>query len=334
MERNFTNLNKDIDPSLGIDPETIKLMSFQGEMSRVFECKSNIHGNLIIKTALTDSGISQTGIDEIKRNLVGYEFIPKKFRPEIIQVNTENSVMIMKNAGIPIRDVFWNNQNNLEVCKTIAQSFQSNIGELFQMTRNESASAECKTYTDRLVSKGISFLTSDFFPEELRAGFLKISSKVESMNESVGAFANMDATQGNLLIDISTQPQTLRLIDPKGPRITNGSANFTGIPEIDMGMFFITVRLNSPEVFQNLNFEQMLIEAGATLHSDIDKVKLYFDTGKVFGCILIASFPNTKERVEAYFKPFGITLSGERLNDVLNERQRHIDLAHEIVNKY
>jgi len=334
MERSLANINNELDPSFNLDPQSIRLMDFQGERSRVFIGKSPNYGLVVIKTALEQNGISQTGIDEIKMNLSGYKHIPTEFRPDILSVNEDNSVMILKHAGLPIRDLLWINRDNLGICETIILNFQKNLTTLYDLTKNTSAGKECKTYLKDLVSKGNSFLSSGFFPEELRRGFNRIAKMALGKSENVGSFANMDSTQGNLLIDTATSPQTLKLIDPKSPRTTNGVENFTGISVIDLGMFLTTVELNSPAIFQRLAFENTLLSVGRTIYSDPGKAQLYLDLGKAFGCILIATFPNSVDRVKTYLESFGVELSGNKLIEVVNERQRHIDKAVKIVHNY
>jgi len=334
MERNPTVSALELFPNLKIVPSSVRLMDFQGEMSKVYSANSAIHGRVVVKTAFTEEGISQAGIDEIKRNLAGYKHIPSQFRPEVLGVGENSSILIMKHVGQPIRDLFWINKHNISECETIVANFKKNLAELYKLSKKTSANEECKTYLEKLVLKGNSFLRSEFFPEELRRGFGCITKLAFEENENVGSFANMDATQGNLLIDTLQTPPSLKLIDPKLPRSTNGIENFTGISEIDMGMFLVTVELNSPSVLQHLGLETVLLSVGCTLHDDREKVKFYLDVGKVFGCILIASFPNTVERVKIYLESFGVELSDDKLKDVITERKRHIDRAIKIVNNY
>lgn len=334
MAIDFEKIKNVLDPALGINPESVLPMGFQGQMSQVFTAESSIYGHLVIKTAKTEDGVDQNACDEIKINLEGYDAIPKKYRPEVVAVNNEGSIMVMRYAGLPIRDLFWVNRDSPDICKTIVSEFQKNLVGLLSITSNGGAREECKAYLDSLLSIGNGFLTSNIFPNNLRRGFENITRLALGKNEKVGAFASIDATQGNLLIDSSRIPHTLKLIDPKLPRITNGNPNFTGIPEIDLGMFLTTVELNAPGVLKQLDLENILVSAALTLHKDSDKVKFYLDVGKVFGCILVASFPNTVERVTTYLNTFEVELSEAQTIDVEREREKHIDKALKIVNNY
>lgn len=330
MEKEIQNTNKT--SLLGIDLENIKLLDFQGEKSKVFSAQSRLFGTVIIKTAVTEQGVQAISVEEIKRNLIGYEFIPKEFCPDILAVDEGKTTLIMKHAGLPLRDLLWKNKNDSLSCQKIVADFGFNLEKLINQTKSNSAGQECKDYLEKIASRGNLFLNNNFFPQSLKLGFEKILNMATLNNESIGAFASMDATQGNLLID--PVKSTLKLIDPKLPRMVNGIPNFIGIPEIDFGTFLVTVELNSPEILQKLNLAEDLTTIAKTIHNKDEDIKLYIDIGKIFGCILISSFPNTVDRVRKYLKPFGVELDTKKENDVLIERDRHIDKALEIINEH
>ena len=318
---------------IGIIPESIKVMSFQGEMSRVLSAESRTFGQVIIKTAITESGIQIAGVEEIDKNVQGYKFIPSKFQPEILLIDQEKTIMVMKNAGVPLRDLLWNNQHDQPTCDLIIRDLQRNLTDLVLQTKKVDVRLECSVYLKEIKSIGNLFLEGEFFPEKLRTGFNALFIKALSVKESVGAFASIDSTQGNLLIDNSLNPSTLKLIDPKQPRVVNDIPNFIGIPEVDLGMFLVTVELNSPDVLKRLNLENMLVEVGKSIHSEKDS-KLYLDLGRVFGCILIARFPNTLDRVEKYLRSFGVEPNAQQKEFIATERERHIEKALGILRKY
>lgn len=319
---------------LGIIPKTIVPMPFQGEMSKVLSAESKTHGTLIIKTAIIDKVVLPRGVEEIETNIQGYNFIPTRFCPEILFVNKGKTIMVMKNAGIPFRDLLWENQHDLNTCESILRGLEDNLIGLLLQTKNEHAANECKAFLEKLRTLGNLFLEEDFFPDELRIGFNTMLNKALAQEETIGAFASIDATQGNLLIDNTQKPNTLKLIDPKLPREVNGTQNFTGIPEVDLGMFFITVELNSPKVLEDLDLDETLIRVSKIIHHGEEKVRLYIDLGKAFGCILIATFPNSVERVEKYLQSFGVDLDERRRTETLDERQRHIKKALKITKNH
>ena len=331
MEKLLLPLSQDLMHEFGIREDSIEVAPFQGEMCTVFNASSGIHGALVVKTALRNMQLSEEGQREIRQNKEGYDCIPSNFRPEILASDQEDTFLVMPNVGKPLRDLLWENRHSLETCVTVVEGFLGNLSRLFRDTKIYDFEAR-NVFLDQLQNMGQFFLQGDFFTNQLRNKFVLLVNHIKQNNDSTVAFATLDLTQGNLLIDVKKTPQTLIVIDPKKPRLVRSKPSFLGISEIDLGMFFTTLSLNAPNIVQSLRIEEGLKSIGQDLRDNTHMSNFYFELGKLFGCILIASFPNTVERVETYLKPLGVNCDENTRNLVIKERERHVQKAIEIAN--
>ena len=331
MKEPLLQLPQDLMRELDIRKESIETAPFQGEMCTVFNAHSGIHGAIVIKTALKDMKLSEEGQREIRQNKEGYGCIPNSFRPEILASDREDTFLIMPNVGKPLRDLLWENQHSSEASERIVEGFLKNLSRLFQDTKTYDIEAR-SAFLDQLQNMGHFFLQGDFFPNQLRDKFILLVNHIRQSDDNTVAFATLDLTQGNLLVDIVKLPQTLRVIDPKSPRLVRGEPTFLGIPEVDLGMFLTTLSLNAPNVVQSLNIENRLRNIGQDLRSDAHMSDFSFKLGKLFGCVLVASFPNTVERVETYLKSLSVNYDDDTRDSVIRERERHVQMAMEIAN--
>lgn len=329
MEKLLLHHSQDLIRKLDIHTNTIEMAPFQGEMCTVFNANSGIHGELVIKTAIKGSQLSEEGQREIRQNKEGYECIPSSFRPEIIASDQEDTFLVMPNVGKPLRDLLWMNQHSLELSSKVAEGFLENLSQLLNETKVNDSEAG-SSFLDQLQDMGQGFIKAKFFPNQLRDKFIFMVNHVRLNNDGVAAFATLDLTQGNLLIDTRQSPQALKVIDPKKPRTVNGKPTFLGIPEIDLGMFFATLNLNAPSAVRGLGLEGKIRDLGRSMRKDILLSDFSFNLGELFGCILIASFPNSVEQVEAYFKSVGAKFDKDMRNLVIGERERHVQKAMEI----
>lgn len=321
MKEPSLQLSQDLMRELHIREDSIKVVPFQGEMCTVFNAYSEIHGALVIKTALKAMQVTEEGQREIHQNKKGYSCIPQNFRPEIIAIDEENAFLVMPNVGKPLRDLLWENQYSLERSEEIVVGFLGSLDQLLNQTRTRDIEAR-NSFLDELQNIGLSFLQEDFFPRELVDKFTQMVTHAKQVDDGKVAFATLDMTQGNLLIDVTKNPQTLKIIDPKRPRLVLGSLTFLGVSEVDLGMFIATLSLNAPETVQHLRIEDRIKEMGLD--------NFTFDLGKLFGYILIASFPNTTERVHAYFQSVGASWNEDVRKLVETEREIHVKKAMDI----
>ena len=326
MEQKLIHHSQDLLSELDVRLDTIKKAPFQGEICTVFKADSGVHGSLVIKTALKGLQISEEGQKEIQQNKDGYKCIPSSFRPEIIASDKENTFLVMQNVGRPLRDLLWENQHSLQSCTVLVDGFLLNLGQLFSDTKTHDLEAR-DIFLDQLQKMGRFFLQADLFPANLRSGFDFMVNHIKQNDTGVVSIATLDFTQGNLLIDTRKLPQTLKIIDPKQPRMVREKPTFLGISEVDMGMFFTTLNLNAPGIVQGLGIDEKLKSIGRGLRGDTRISDLSFDLGKMFGCILIASFPNTIERVETYLRSVGANCDEDIQGLVVRERERHVDMA-------
>lgn len=329
MEKLSFQQSQDFIRKLDIYEDTIKVAPFQGEICTVFNAQSGIHGAIVIKTAYKSMQINEKGQSEIRQNKGGYGCIPNSFRPEILATDQENTFLVMPNVGKPLRDLLWENRRVPETNTSIVDGFLENLSRLFGETKTHDVEAK-KVFLDQLQNMGQFFLQRDFFPVQLRNVFALSIDHIRKSDDDAVAFTTLDFTQGNLLIDTKKAPQTLKVIDPKIPRLVRGNPTFLGISEVDLGMFFTTLSLNAPDVVQNLRIEDRLSKIGQRLRDDTQISNLSFELGKLFGCILVASFPNTIERVETYLKSVDADCDENMRNLVIKERERHIRKAMEI----
>lgn len=329
MEKLLFQHSQNLIRELDIREDSIKTAPFQGEMCTVFNAHSDIHGALVIKTALKNMQLNEEGQREIRQNKEGYACIPSSFRPEILASDQEDTFLVMPNVGKPLRDLLWENQRSSEVGKSIVDGFLGNLSKLFKDTKTHDTEAK-NAFLEQLQNMGQVFLQGDFFPSQLRNRFISLIDRIRKSDDNTVAFATLDLTQGNLLIDTRRSPQTLRVIDPKKPRLVRGKPTFLGISEVDLGMFLTTLSLNAPDVVQGLRIEDRLKNVGQGLKDDSRTSHSSFELGKLFGCILIASFPNTVERVETYLKSVNANCDENVRNLVIKERERHVQKAMEI----
>jgi len=311
---------------LDICEGSIEIAPFQGEMCTVFHARSNTYGELVIKTALRAMQLSEEGQNEIQQNKEGYGCIPSGFRPEIFASDRENTFLVMPNVGKPLRDLLWENQNSPETSERIVGIFLENLSRLLRNTKTQDIEAR-NVFLNQLQKMGQIFLQSDFFPSQLREKFIFLIDHLRQSDDSAVSFATLDLTQGNLLINTKHFPNTLKVIDPKKPRLVGGRPTFLGISEVDLGMFFITLSLNAPEAVQNLRIEDRLKIIGHGLRDNVDMSNFSFELGKLFGCILVASFPNSLERVGIYLRSLGVNYDDDIKNLVIMERERHVQKA-------
>lgn len=329
MEKLLFQHSQDLMRELDIREDTIKVAPFQGEICTVFNAQSSIHGALVIKTAFKAMRINEEGQNEIRQNKEGYGCVPSNFRPEILATDQEDTFLVMPNVGKPLRDLLWENRRVPEASINIVEGFFGNLSRLFDETKTHDIEAK-DIFLDQLQNMGQVFLQEDFFPGHLRDMFALSVNHIRKNGDNTVAFATLDLTQGNLLIDTKKIPQTLKVIDPKKPRLVRGNPTFLGISEIDLGMFFTTLSLNAPDVVQDLKTEDRLRKIGERLRDDTQISNFSFELGKLFGCILIASFPNTIERVVTYLESVGAGCAENTKNLIVKERERHVLKAMEI----
>lgn len=331
MKRLLFQHSPDLLRNLDIVEDSVEAAPFQGEMCTVFNAYSGIHGALVIKTALMAMQITEEGRKEIQQNKEGYDCIPSNFRPEILAADQEGIFLVMPNVGKPLRDLLWENQSHPDECESIVRGFLENLSRLLRDTKANDKEAK-NIFLDELQNMGQTFLQSDFFPSRLRNRFVILIDHIRNSDDDTVAFATLDCTQGNLLIDTRTTPQTLKVIDPKKPRTVRGEPTFLGFPEVDLGMFATTLSLNAPDIVQSLRINERLKSIGQGLRDDAQMSNFSFELGELFGCILVASFPNTLESVETYLNSVNANFD-EHLRDlVINEQERHIQKAMETAN--
>lgn len=329
MEKLLFQRSQNLMRELDIREDSVEVAPFQGEMCTVFNAHSAIHGEIVIKTALRAKQLSEEGQREIRQNKEGYVCIPGSFRPEILASDQEDTFLVMSNVGKPLRDLLWENQSHPEVSESIVGGFLENLSRLFKDTKTHDKESK-SAFLDQLQNMGQVFLQRDFFPSQLRDRFVLLVDHIRRSGDDTVAFATLDLTQGNLLIDTRRTPQTLKVIDPKRPRLVRGKPTFLGITEVDLGMFSTTLSLNAPDVVQNLRINERLKSVGQGLRDDVQMSNFSFELGKLFGCILIASFPNTVERVETYLKSVNANCDKNVRSLIVKERERHVQKAIEI----
>lgn len=322
----------DLIRELDIEMETVGAASFQGEICDVYKATSNIHGPIIIKTASKNGVFNDESRDEIKHNKEGYVQIPDQFRPEIFLDDPKNDLLVMRDVGRPLRDILWLNKEDKAFCEETISVFLGCLASLIACTKENNVEAK-NIYLDQLKKMGEYFLKADFFSSTLRLGFLKAIEVGKLSNNEVVSFATLDLTQGNILIDPANLFGGIKIIDPKQPRQINGKPTFLGISEVDLGMYWMTLKLNSPDILNDIMIEDKLKSIGSELRENKELSEFYFDLGKIFGCIIIATFPNTIERVSTYFDSMGTRIDNNWQRLILDERSRHIQEAKEIVNK-
>ena len=66
-----------------------RLMGFQGVKAVVWEGEIDECGKVVVKTAWRNGVLDGVGVEEIRNNLAGYNFIPEKFRPNIYYCDGE-----------------------------------------------------------------------------------------------------------------------------------------------------------------------------------------------------------------------------------------------------
>ncbi len=329
MKEQLFQRSQNLIHELGIHEDSILEAPFQGEICTVFNAHSDIHGEIVIKTALKAMQLNEEGRREIRQNKEGYGCIPSSFRPEILACDMADTFLVMPNVGKPLRDLLWENQRTPEASVSIVENFLGNLSRLFEDTRTHDAKAK-NAFLDKLQNMGQIFLQKDFFPSQLKDKFILSIDHIRRNGDDSVAFATLDLTQGNLLIDTKRTPQTLKVIDPKRPRLVKGQPTFLGISEVDLGMFFTTLSLNAPDAVQNLKIEERLKSIGQGLRDDTGVSNSSFELGRLFGCILVASFPNTVKRVETYLQSVGVNCDDNTRTLVMKERERHVQKAMEI----
>jgi len=308
-----------------INEQSLHKAPFQGEICRVFFGTSKTHGDIVIKTAWKDGVLLPEGIQEIQNNLEGYACIPEKFRPTVLST-IENHTIILPHVGRPLRDLLWLMQDHPTQIDSLIHSFNNEITTLLETTKQEPAFLENQVYLTNIEELGIFFLQSHGFSQQLKDNFSKIIQSAMEQNDGIGAFASMDATQGNILININQQDISLKIIDPKKPRVVSGKSTYIGIPEIDFGMFSTTLHLNGPKLYTS-TIEHNLRHIHAQFRKNQKLSSFFFDAGVLFGHILVASFPNTVERVKIYYESLEIPFSKEMQNRVLQEKSIHETIA-------
>jgi hypothetical protein len=281
--------------------DSVQYAPFQGEICSVFQANSPHFGPLVIKTAYRDGKLNPGAQEEIAANKAGYECIAPTFRPELLLVDDQDTILVMPNVGEPLRDVLWHHQSSLPASEDILDQFTNNLLRLFTETRANDAQAK-QAYLQQLQEMGTFFLRQTFFPKTLRESFPRFIKQLADHADDTVALATLDMTQGNLLIDTSVAPQTLMIIDSKKPRLVRGAPTFLGIPEVDLGMFVATLGLNAPPTVTSLSVEKRLKEVGHAIRDDHSFSDFAFDVGRLFGYILIASFPNSAERTKRYLQ--------------------------------
>lgn len=330
MKDQLFHYSPDLIRDLDIREDSIKAAPFQGEICTVFNAHSGIHGEIIIKTALRAMQLNEEGQREIRQNKEGYGCIPSSFRPEILASDREDTFLVMPNVGKPLRDLLWENQRSSEASANIVEGFIENLSGLFRQTNTRDTEAK-NAFLDQLQNVGQVFLQRDFFPSQLRDRFVLLVDHIRKSGDDAVAFATLDLTQGNLLIDTKRTAQTLKVIDPKKPRLVRDKPTFLGISEVDLGMFLTTLSLNAPDAVRDLGIEDRIKSVGQGLRKDTRMSNFSFELGRLFGCILIASFPNTVKRVETYLQSVGVNCDENTINFVIKERERHVQKAMEIV---